>query len=569
MMDGRVSPGHSLCGKLLSSISPQARLTHSMSSDLNFYIFREGRRQIPGQRLLAELRESLARAVDDAGWTDALLRSGELESALADGGLSQAEAQAKITDSCAESMVAADHHPKAELLRRLPEGISGELTVATPEGFAYYALHPRQYADVVERCGDIKSAVIVGIRSIGTTLSAMAAAALRQRGSKAVRLTVRPEGHPFERQVSWTPAQATSIGAGMVSGATFVVVDEGPGLSGSSFLAVAEALVAAGVGREQIVLVPGYAVDPSRLRARDAERRWSEFRCVPAKDAPRPSGEWIGAGEWRPRFLGDERHWPGAWTNLERSKFLSEDGRTLWKFEGLGPYGERSRTQARRLAENGFGPRVLAEESGYVGYERLRGTPARREDLEAERIRRIASYCAFRAKEFEYEVSEGQQQDLSTMGRVNFEREFGEPLPEQWTRLEIVKPTICDAKMSPQEWLLTEDGRFLKVDATSHGDDHFFPGPCDIAWDLAGAMVEWEMDAVGRNALLREYQHLSKDDASGRIANYLRAYAVFRFAWAKMGAAAMKGTPEEERLMREYRRYRAHAEGVGAASAHS
>ena len=34
-----------------------------------------------------------------------------------------------------------------------------------------------------------------------------------------------------------------------------------------------------------------------------------------------------------------------------------------------------------------------------------------------------------------------------------------------------------------------------------HGDDHFFPGPTDIAWDLAGTIVEWELaPAVDRTA---------------------------------------------------------------------
>ncbi len=119
--------------------------------------------------------------------------------------------------------------------------------------------------------------------------------------------------------------------------------------------------------------------------------------------------------------------------------------------------------------------------------------------------------------------------------------------------------------MSPHEWLITEDGRFLKLDAVSHGDDHFFPGPCDVAWDLAGAIVEWEMDAATRDTFLLRYESLSGDDTSGRIANYLRAYAVFRFAWSKMAAAGMKGTPEESRLMQDYRKYRAYAERAVSA----
>jgi hypothetical protein len=34
----------------------------------------------------------------------------------------------------------------------------------------------------------------------------------------------------------------------------------------------------------------------------------------------------------------------------------------------------------------------------------------------------------------------------------------------------------------------------LKVDAVQHGDDHFLPGPTDIAWDLNPKMLE-QIDA--------------------------------------------------------------------------
>ena len=48
--------------------------------------------------------------------------------------------------------------------------------------------------------------------------------------------------------------------------------------------------------------------------------------------------------------------------------------------------------------------------------------------------------------------------------------------------------------MGPHAWLRDENGRLIKTNGSVHGDDHFFPGPCDIAWDLAGAFVSiWGM----------------------------------------------------------------------------
>ena len=497
---------------------------------------------------------------------DALLRSGELECALADAGVAGAELLGRVTDRCAEILVSSEFREQPELLDHLPPQIQEELTVATPEGFAYYALHPLRYADAVEGLGEVRDAIVVGIRSIGTTLSAVTAAALRRRGSNVQRFTVRPEGHPFDRVTRWNERQLQVIRRGVLSEASFLVVDEGPGLSGSSFLSVAEALCAAGVANERIVLIPSYAPDTSRLRAQDAARRWENLRCEPIGDGRRPQGEWIAAGEWRQRFRGEESRWPGSWTSMERAKFLSHDGRVFWKFEGLGQYGDRAREEAEALAAAGFGAEVCADAHGFVGYECLRGRPAAKEELSPERIQRIAQYCAFRAAKFHRPVTTAQRNDFVTMVRVNFEREFGNPLDDAFTEFKVVKPITCDAKMAPHEWFLNETGQFLKLDATAHGDDHFFPGPCDVAWDLAGAIVEWGMENEARDQLLAGYQALSGDCATGRIENYLLAYSVFRFAWCKMAAAAMRGTADEKRLLRDHRRYRDYAEKIVANS---
>ena len=47
-----------------------------------------------------------------------------------------------------------------------------------------------------------------------------------------------------------------------------------------------------------------------------------------------------------------------------------------------------------------------------------------------------------------------------------------------------------DGRMLPHEWLETRMA-IVKADALDHHDDHFFPGCQDIAWDIAGASVEW------------------------------------------------------------------------------
>ncbi|HEY3927334.1 MAG TPA: hypothetical protein VGL89_03060 [Candidatus Koribacter sp.] len=533
-------------------------------SDQSFYIFREGRRKVAGERLLANLRASLGRAADENGWTDALLRAGELECALADAGSASADVVAGVVGVCADAVVRRDFRRRGMLARSLPEEVPAELQVSTPEGFAYYALDPLAYAEAVEKIGFRRqvsglrktgSVVVVGIRSIGTSLSAVMAAEWQRRGVPAERFTVRPEGHPFERVVRWNAEQRGKI-AGAAPDAMFVIVDEGPGLSGSSFLSVAEALVAAGVREEQIVLVPGHAPDLSGLCARDAARRWARYRCVAVEGGRHPEGEWIGGGQWRAKFCGDESEWPAAWTTMESPKFLSKDRNVIWKFAGLGPYGERAREQAAALADAGFGTKIVGGEFGYLGQEFVHGQALRKGDSNLERLRRMAEYCAFRAEKFECEVSAAQHEDFTTMVRVNFERGLDEPLMESWAKLEVARPTCCDGKMAPHEWM-ERDGKMMKLDATEHGDNHFFPGPCDVAWDLAGAIVEWGMDAFQRGAFLRMYREMSGDDAGARVRNYLLAYAVFHHGWSREAARGMRGTAEEERFVRATRKYRA------------
>ena len=123
---------------------------------------------------------------------------------------------------------------------------------------------------------------------------------------------------------------------------------------------------------------------------------------------------------------------------------------------------------------------------------------------------------------------------------------------------------VCDGRMMPHEWLRTDGGELLKLDAGIHGDNHFFPGPCDIAWDVAGAIVEWELQGEARERFVREYEARSGDAIAERLAPYLLAYTIFRLGWSKMAALAMQGEYDEALLTRDYQRYRAAGPAVAA-----
>jgi len=185
------------------------------------------------------------------------------------------------------------------------------------------------------------------------------------------------------------------------------------------------------------------------------------------------------------------------------------------------------------VAVAGFGPAPQPESDGFISYPCLDARPMLAGDLSPRVLARLASYCAFRDATFPF--SDADPAPLREMAEHNL-RQLGFHLP---LALKFERPVLADARMQPHEWLLTGHDEMLKTDSGSHGDDHFFPGPTDIAWDLAGAIVEWRMNAGQAREFLDLYCRISGDDAALRIAGFITAYAAFRCAYSKMAANAM------------------------------
>jgi hypothetical protein len=265
---------------------------------------------------------------------------------------------------------------------------------------------------------------------------------------------------------------------------------------------------------------------------------------------------YIGGGEWRQLLLSDRAQWPASWTQMERLKFLSADRRLLFKFEGFGRFGNAVHERAKRIAEAGFGPGPIDFAQGFSVYPVIDGHPATERELSTKQLQHMAAYCAFRAREFRCERGQDWRQ-LETMVWFNVAEEFGIEAPLEDGCLASKAPVIVDGRMMPHEWICSRSGKFLKVDNASHGDDHFFPGSTDIAWDLAGAIVEWDMATIAAARFVAEYERLSGDRVSERLPGFLMAYVVFRLGYCKMAGAAMKGSGEEQRLAAAYARYRA------------
>ena len=194
---------------------------------LNLMVFREGRREISACQLQSHLLDHLRRSDAQTSQEQKLgllLLAGELECGVADALASDSAGNHSIdfgpelirlesvTDALAGALAGAELQASglAETLEaiRVPERIS----VSAPEGFAYYALHPFRYADAAAGLIQNSHAIaVIGIRSIGTTLSAIVMAAAGKKGKKADRITVRPHGHPYNRELRLSHAEAAFV----------------------------------------------------------------------------------------------------------------------------------------------------------------------------------------------------------------------------------------------------------------------------------------------------------------------------------------------------------------------
>jgi len=503
--------------------------------------------------VLARLRDDMARASclgpglpRHSRITAALIGAGQLAQGLADArfhhdgdcdrpskeverALSLVQA---VAARCAMSWMSGFSRcgmPSADALDRLATDWPDEaIELKEPEGYAFYALYPESYLAAAQHL-QAKSPQVIGLRSIGTSLGAMVGAAL---GSTRL-LTLRPVGHPFERRIH-ASEQLIDTRAD-----AFAVVDEGPGLSGSSMAAVAQWLGRAGVATQRVHFFVSHAHGAGRhtsqatrewwervhvhvadsdravLRARSPARRletWVEALVGPLR-APLQD---ISAGQWVRLQMRGAGEAPPVHLARERRKFLatSDSGRWLVKFIGLGHEGERKFALAQALAAAGFSPRPEGLCHGYI-VERWRDdlvplTSQMSGELRARLVDRMGDYLGFRTRHFASPPACGASvRQLWEMGRHNTGEALGPDLASAWnewlpwldTMARTLRPVETDNRMHPWEWLAGEDV-ILKTDAVDHHAGHELVGCQDIAWDIAGAAVEFGLSATELQRLI-------------------------------------------------------------------
>ena len=452
--------------------------------------------------------------------------------------------------------------PEIEPLPELPR----ELAVRVPEGYAFYAVYPEAYAEAAGRLRLLAPARVIGIRSIGTSLGAVAAAAL----SAPSPLTVRPVGPPFARRidVDLDVAQAWTSGD-----FHYVIVDEGPGLSGSSFAAVVAWLEDRGVPRSHMALLPSHTGEPGAEAGPETRAMWKDIQrqVVTAGELipPRLLARWarhlfdrtetsmvdISGGGWRQFRYRDEGDWPAVAPHMERPKWLLDADGTRWllKFAGLGEEGERKMARARMLAEAGLVPPLRGMLHGWAVERWVETVPHRIDDPELANA--IVHYMVQRARRLPPPDESGA--DLATlfaMARYNIEQALGAGLAERFVRLHagfadlqhFVRPVAVDGRMDLHEWLKMPEGGWLKADALDHDGAHDLIGPQDMAWDVAGAIVELDLEPAAAETLRKATEEAAGFPVhNGLLQFLLPCYAAFRIGLACMSASALGGWPAE------------------------
>ena len=455
-------------------------------------------------------------------------------------------ALADVVNRSAISGFADADMPDARLLDWLADAeLPPSLTVRRCEGYAYYALYPELYLAAARALP--AGCLVVGLRSIGTGLAALVASVC---GARTV--TLRPVGPPFARGLSVGPALAAAI-AGHDSG-PIVLVDEGPGLSGSSLGGAADWLENRGVGRDRILFMPSHGGDLGPQASAAHRMRWNASRRLVASfeeavvNPPHglPLSAWFRDLTGEPSELEDLSG--GAWRahsphrdapadpsrEARKYRLTAARGRFLLKFIGLDEPARAKFGRARRLHEAGFSPEPLACSYGFT-LERWIDADA--PDFASDMTAHLARYLGVRAAAFGDAPPGASLERRVEMARYKIGQVAPDaaPLLAEWTperlhRLEgRVRPVHVDARLHRWEWLATPDG-LLKTDAMDHSEAHDLVGCQDIAWDVAGATVEFELTSDARDRLTRRV--VGEDPAAGELVDCMTlCYLGFQIGW--------------------------------------
>ncbi len=559
-------------------------------------IYRSLVKEVNTKAMLSELRCLL---LDAAGAPtrerirDLLIRSGEMEAGVADALCPDMDASFPLLDALRHIGLLAGkalyrirraQHAEArrvlgqfkrEMLGLSAYSLPEKIKVSVPEGYSFYGLYPEMYLESAKKFHEAihpEKVVCIGIRSIGTSLSSAVCGALENLGCSTFSITVRPRGHPFDRRVFLSHELERRLRDH--ANLPLLVVDEGPGLSGSSFCSVARKAAELGFEEGKIFLFPSWEPDGSEFVSETSRSLWPRYTKFSTSFsqiryelsafsgcAGGPEFTDVSAGKWRGVLVENGPDLPAVQPHHERLKFVAKreiDGKkkaVLMKFAGLGSHGNHVCRRAQVLAEAGFHPQLIETGDGFLTMEVLTGTRLRKGETEKTFLDHAARYFSFIETSF---PSEGPpaRDELLEMIRTNiieglgpeWER-YSEKVVASSKRMREIRPVYLDNRAAPHEWVLCT-GRIFKTDSADHFDDHFFPGPQDIAWDLSAFRIEFGLGPDTWGYFVERFEEESGTRIWGKEVFYGIAYLAFRLGYCSLSAASLGDSEDGLRFLK-------------------
>jgi hypothetical protein len=452
------------------------------------------------------------------------------------------------------------------------------------EGYAFYAVYPESYLEAARRSRLAPDTVVIGLRSIGTSLAALVAAAI----GAPTMFTLRPVGPPFGRQLAVGKALTRKILSNHE--ANFAIVDEGPGLSGSSFGSVADWLTSHGVATHRIHFFPSHEGKPGPqvsathsvywdtvqrhftgiedllLSSPDPRRRLSA-RVSRLTGERLQASQDISGGRWRAIRYPNDKNWPPSQTWMEKRKFLMHTDKRplLVKFAGLDDLAHQKLRRSAILSEAGFTPTCVGLTYGFIVEHWVQDAPGNlvavtKDDV----VDRVGRYLGFRARHLPPLHGGASLSELCSMSISNTREALGEEGARKAKALMSDAASIqrrlrrvdTDNRLHRWEWLVDSNRTMIKTDALDHNAAHDFVGCQDIAWDIAGATVEFDLSVAETSRLA---QIVGREAGTNTDEDILRlfelCYLAFQIGhWTNAAAAAPDGD-DRIRLEGTIRRY--------------
>lgn len=451
------------------------------------------------------------------------------------------------------------------------------LRTRIPEGYAFYDLYPEFMIAPAQLLPKGESICVVGLRSIGTSLAAMVAAA----SHKTQLVSLRPTGEPFDRQVSTNDDWKNRLSPFKC----VAIADEGPGLSGSSFAAAGRAARQAKAKR--VIYFPTHSGNPGVAAVPQDRALWlSEEKYVADRQLFQQEkfnrAHWfsdiiglalritdVSGGRWRAQLNLPPEEWPAADIAQERVKYVLEtdSGFYLMKFKGLTPLSDHQFNDASDFAQHGFGLKPIAERHGMMLWPWVRrARPLNRYD-KPHVLPLLSAMLGFRARAWRVAKAGSSVHDLWEMARVNLTQTFGADASrwiEPWhSHLDDIEeasvPIKIDGRLDCHEFIASPHGKIVKTDALDHHAGHDLIGCQDVLWDIAGAAVEWGLKDSEISDLICAISHAANRNIRSEYFEFYRiTYCAFRIGLATMAMEALSSTDPEEstRFEKQVKKYR-------------